>query len=41
MAEIPPGPVVNCVAYDRDGNRNEIGLEAISDVLADDDGSFV
>lgn len=41
MAEILPGPIVNCVAYDRDGNRNEIGLEAISDVLAADDGSFV
>ena len=41
MAETTPGPVVNCVAYDREGRRREITLEAISDVLACDDGSFV
>jgi magnesium transporter len=41
MAETMPGPVVNCVAYDREGRRSEISLEAISDVLAADDGSFV
>jgi magnesium transporter len=41
MAETMPGPVVNCVAYDREGRRREISLEAISDVLAADDGSFV
>lgn len=36
-----PECVINCVAYDRDGRRREIGLDAISDVLAVDDGSFV
>lgn len=36
-----PECVVNCVAYDRDGRRREIDLDAISDVLAVDDGSFV
>ena len=36
-----PTCVVNCVAYDRDGARREITLDAISDVLAEDDGSFV
>ena len=38
-----PAPVcvVNCVAYARDGSRRDIPLEAISDVLAVDDGSFV
>jgi magnesium transporter len=40
--EFPPrSPVVNCVAYARDGRRNDISLDAISDVLARDDGSFV
>ncbi|GAB3728323.1 magnesium and cobalt transport protein CorA [Luteimonas pelagia] len=37
----PPGPVVNCVAYARDGRRTDISLDAISDVLARDDGSFL
>ncbi len=39
----PPSPacIVNCVAYARDGSRRDIPLEAISDVLAVDDGSFV
>ena len=36
-----PECVVNCVAYDRDGRRREITLDAISEVLAVDDGSFV
>ena len=36
-----PACVVNCVVYDRAGNRRDIGLDAISDVLATDDGSFV
>jgi magnesium transporter len=36
-----PQCVVNCAAYDRDGNRRDIGLGSISDVLAVDDGSFV
>ena len=36
-----PQCVVNCVVYDRDGHRSDIGLDAISDVLAVDDGSFV
>lgn len=33
--------VVNCATYDRNGRRSDISLEAISDVLAVDDGSFV
>lgn len=33
--------VVNCAAYSRDGVRRDISLDAISDVLAVDDGSFV
>lgn len=37
---VPPS-VVNCAAYDRDGHRRDISLDAISDVLAVDDGSFV
>ena len=41
MVETAPGPVVNCVAYDREGRRIEIALDQISDVLARDDGSFV
>ncbi|MGY1459525.1 magnesium and cobalt transport protein CorA [Luteimonas sp. A534] len=36
-----PQSVVNCAAYDRDGRRRDIDLDAISDVLAVDDGSFV
>lgn len=36
-----PACVVNCVAYDREGKRHIIDLDAISDVLAEDDGSFV
>lgn len=36
-----PQCVVNCVAYGRDGSRREIPLDAISDVLAVEDGSFV
>lgn len=36
----PPG-VVNCAAYDRAGCRRDITLDAISDVLAVDDGGFV
>ena len=36
-----PSSVVNCAAYDREGRRREISLDAISDVLAVDDGSFV
>ncbi|HWS79194.1 MAG TPA: magnesium and cobalt transport protein CorA [Thermomonas sp.] len=36
-----PACVVNCAAYDRDGRRRDISLDAISDVLAVDDGSFV
>ncbi|MEG3182435.1 magnesium and cobalt transport protein CorA [Novilysobacter erysipheiresistens] len=37
----PPACVVNCAAYDRTGKRRDISLDAISDVLAIDDGSFV
>ncbi|RPE81072.1 magnesium/cobalt transporter CorA [Vulcaniibacterium tengchongense] len=36
-----PQCVVNCAAYGRDGTRRDIGIDAISDVLAVDDGSFV
>jgi len=36
-----PPSVVNCVVYARDGARRDVPLEAISDVLAEDDGSFV
>ena len=41
MDDTLPGCVVNCVAYDTSGARREITLDAISDVLAADDGSFV
>lgn len=37
----PPACVINCAAYDRAGRRRDISLDAISDVLAVDDGSFV
>ena len=40
-ADAIPACVVNCAAYDRQGQRRDIGLDAISDVLAADDGSFV
>lgn len=36
-----PQCVINCAAYGRDGQRRDISLDAISDVLAVDDGSFV
>ncbi len=36
-----PTCVINCAVYDRAGQRRDIGLDAISDVLATDDGSFV
>lgn len=36
-----PACVVNCAAYDTTGLRRDITLDAISDVLAVDDGSFV
>ncbi len=36
-----PACVVNSAVYDRNGQRRDIGLDAISDVLAVDDGSFV
>lgn len=36
-----PACIVNCAAYDRDGHRHDITLDAISDALATDDGSFV
>ena len=36
-----PDCVVNCAAYDRNGQRQDITLDAISDVLAEDDDSFV
>jgi magnesium transporter len=36
-----PTCVVNCAAYDRNGQRRDVSLDQISDVLAQDDGSFV
>ena len=36
-----PSCVINCVVYDKDGKRHDITLDAISDALAQDDGSFV
>lgn len=36
-----PACVVNCATYDRSGHRRDITLDAISDVLSHDDGSFV
>jgi magnesium transporter len=36
-----PACVVNCAVYDRGGKRRDISLDAISDVLSVDDGSFV
>ena len=36
-----PQCVVNCAIYTRDGKRRDISLDAISDVLAVDDDSFV
>jgi magnesium transporter len=36
-----PQCVINCAAYSRDGQRRDISLDEISDVLAVDDGSFV
>ena len=36
-----PACVINCAVYDRSGTRSDIGLDAISDVLARDDGSFI
>ena len=36
-----PACVMNCATYSRDGVRTDISLDAISDVLAVDDGSFV
>jgi magnesium transporter len=38
---LQPACVINCVAYGRDGSKREISLDAISDVLAVDDGGFV
>ena len=38
---IHPACVVNCAVYATDGSRSDIPLDAISDVLAHDDGSFV
>ena len=36
-----PACVINCAVYDREGKRRDISLDAISDVLSVDDGSFV
>ena len=36
-----PACVINCAVYDREGRRRDISLDAISDVLSIDDGSFV
>jgi len=41
-AHLPnPACVVNCAVYAKDGTRRDIMLDAISEVLAHDDGSFV
>jgi magnesium transporter len=37
----PSSAVINCAAYDRNGQRRDISLDAISDVLAVDDDSFI
>jgi magnesium transporter len=36
-----PSCVINCAVYVRGGERRDISLDAISDVLGHDDGSFV
>lgn len=36
-----PACVINCAVYDHDGNRRDITLDQISDVLSHDDGSFI
>lgn len=36
-----PPSIVNCASYSRSGQRHDIGFDDISDVLAQDDGSFV
>ena len=36
-----PACVINCAVYDRQGKRQDVSLDAISDVLSVDDGSFV
>src|SRR5699024_867129 len=36
-----PSCVINCAAYDSNGQRSDIDLDTISDVLTHDDGSFV
>jgi magnesium transporter len=36
-----PASVINCAVYDRAGKRRDVSLDAISDVLSVDDGSFV
>jgi magnesium transporter len=36
-----PSCVINCAVYATDGTRRDIALASISDVLAQDDGSFV
>lgn len=36
-----PACVINCCVYDTQGRRRDITLDAISDVLAVDDGSFL
>jgi magnesium transporter len=38
---LQPACVINCVAYGRDGSKREIPIDAISDVLGVDDGSWV
>ena len=36
-----PASVITCAVYDRQGRRRDVTLDAISDALAVDDGSFV
>jgi magnesium transporter len=36
-----PACVITCAAYDRGGKRRDLTLDQISDVLAEEDGSFI
>ena len=40
-APLPAASIINCAAYATDGTRRDLPIEAISDVLAVDDGSWV
>ena len=38
---VMPSCVVNCAAFDRNGQRRDVSLDQLSEVLAPDDGCFV